>query len=65
MPVNIERATGGRKDLPMILAVAQNAPFVSSFVPRVVLNKTLRAILRPIYITARDVVSAPVSAGQR
>ena len=63
MLVNIKLEIGDRKDLSLIVAnAARNVACAISSVLMCVLNGTLRDILKPIYFTARGVVSVLRSA---
>jgi hypothetical protein len=62
VPLLIALATGALSDLNTISAVVSNAVCASFIVPRDVLNRMPRLILRPTSITARAVVYAPGNA---
>ena len=65
MPANTRLGLGGHKNLSMNSAGASNAACAKSFVPRAVLSRMLRDILKPTCFIARDAASVLGSAGQR
>jgi hypothetical protein len=62
MPANIRLVTGGHKDQSLIIVSATNVGSATFFVLRGALSSKQMGILKLIYFTVRDVVSALRSA---
>jgi hypothetical protein len=62
MPVNIRLVIGGHKAQSLIIVNATDVDSATFFVLRGALSSKRMGILKLIYFTVRDVVSAPRSA---